>query len=230
MTDRHLELPSSFAATRDALHTLVELVISPARAAVAAGEFSLEATPDGFGTPPLPDGSVIRVEGAELIVQPSAGEERRQSISSLQAAANFVGLAGVDLDDTPLKIDGASSLVLGSAFALANDVLLELRDEAAASADASPIRLWPEHFDIAFEQGDEAAGQRAGYGLSPGDEAHPEPYFYVGPWQAPADLSEWNAEGFTGAELRWNDLLASDDPRSAALAFLRDRRDALQSA
>ena len=47
----------------------------------------------------------------------------------------------------------------------------------------------------------EAAGQRANYGASPGDEDHAEPYVYVGPWTAEVDGELWNATGFTGAEL-----------------------------
>lgn len=219
--------PSAFAQTRDSLHSLAEKVISPARAAVAGGEFSLVASQGGFGTPPLPDGTVIRVEGASLVVERPGAQSQHQAISSLKAAGEFVGLDADDLDDAPLIVDVESALVLGSAYELADSVLKELAAEAGAESDPSPIRLWPEHFDIAFEQGDEAAGRRAGYGLSPGDENHDEPYFYVGPWVAPDDLTEWTAVGFTGAELRWQDLIGTAAPRVVALTFLRERRDAL---
>jgi len=72
--------------------------------------------------------------------------------------------------------------------------------------------------------GDEAAGQRANYGGSPGDEGHPGPYLYVGPW-AHRDGPYWN-ESF-GASLSYSDLLAADDQRQAALDFLRRGRDLL---
>jgi hypothetical protein len=35
------------------------------------------------------------------------------------------------------------------------------------------IQLWPSHFDIALELGDEAGGGRANYGFSPCDDEHP---------------------------------------------------------
>jgi len=219
--------PSAFAQTRDSLHSLAEKIISPARADATGDEISLVAATSGFGTPPLPDGTVIRVEGASLVVERPGAQSQRQAISSLKAAGEFVGLDAGDLDDAPLVVDVESALVLGSAYELADSVLQELAAEAGAESDPSGIRLWPEHFDIAFEQGDEAAGRRAGYGLSPGDENHDEPYFYVGPWVAPDDLTEWTAVGFTGAELRWQDLIGSADPRVVALTFLRERRDAL---
>ena len=63
---------------------------------------------------------------------------------------------------------------------------------------AQPI-LWPEHFDIAIELGE------ATYGVSPGDDAHTEPYAYVSsdaarrPFQT-GPRTFWNAEGSTGAE------------------------------
>ena len=53
---------------------------------------------------------------------------------------------------------------------------------------------------------------RAGYGASPGDEDHPEPYLYVTPWAQ---------EGFT--ELGYQELLAAPDRREAALAFFGAR-------
>ena len=59
--------------------------------------------------------------------------------------------------------------------------------------------LWPEHFDIAMELGDDAAGKRANFGASPGDESHDEPYLYVGPWNPDLASGElWNGTGFQG--------------------------------
>ena len=55
-------------------------------------------------------------------------------------------------------------------------------------------------------------GARATYGFSPGDEHHPEPYAYVGPWTAQPPGELWNATGFAGAELGYAELLASEDP------------------
>ena len=47
--------------------------------------------------------------------------------------------------------------------------------------------LWPEHFDVATTIGE------INFGGSPGDEAHPLPYLYVGPWSLPdGDDPFWN--------------------------------------
>jgi hypothetical protein len=42
----------------------------------------------------------------------------------------------------------------------------------------------------------------------------------IAPWTKPEPAPEWNAVGFTGAEAPWNG-------ETQALAFFRDRRDAL---
>lgn len=221
-------LPEDFQQTRDALHRVAEKVLAPARMAATGDQFSLEATDGGFGTPTFPDGGSVRVEIADLVVESISGEPVRLPITTLKRAALAVGLEGDDLDDVGLDIDEQSAAVLAFAYHFGNGILNELSDELGAGRDPSPVTLWPEHFDIAFEMGSEPEGHRAGYGLSPGDESHPEPYLYVGPWQAPGDLTGWNATGFTGAELGWAELRSADDPRETALAFFRDRFQALQ--
>jgi hypothetical protein len=48
--------------------------------------------------------------------------------------------------------------------------------------------LWPEHFDLGITV------DAVNYGCSPGDEAIPEPYIYVGPHaRRPAADAFWNA-------------------------------------
>jgi hypothetical protein len=68
--------------------------------------------------------------------------------------------------------------------------------------------------DVAFDD------HEVTYGGSPGDEQHAEPYLYVAPWMPPPPGPLWNATGFTGAEAPY------DGDAAAALAFLRERRDA----
>ena len=103
-------------------------------------------------------------------------------LTSLAAAAAALGdLADPDreLDDEPLDLDEGAARVLGDWFGFCYSVLEELRARADDALDASRVQLWPEHFDMAVELGDDAAGKRAHYGCSPGDGHHPEPYFYV---------------------------------------------------
>jgi hypothetical protein len=223
MARRVPQLPDTFATTRDALHRLAEQVVSPACVQATGHEIALQVVPGGWGTPPFP-GGWVRVSGSELET-PAASAP----IGSLRAAAEQVGLASAAaLDDAPLDVDPDSAHALAAFYGFADGVLRTLRAEAPAELDPSPIRLWPEHFDVAFELGSEAEGRRAGYGASPGDADHREPYLYVAPRARPRGPEElWRARGFTGAELQHAALLAAPDPEAVALTFLRARRDAL---
>ena len=218
--------PPDLAPTREALHTIAEQVLAPARVRATGSEIALEATPGGFGTPPFPAGGRLLVQGAELVVESVDGSAHRAPITTVRAAALLAGLDADELPGDPLDVDPRAAEFLGSFYAFADAQLQSLRADAE---DPSPIHLWPEHFDLAFDAGDEAGGRRATYGASPGDEKHPEPYLYVGPWRTPALSEIWNAHGFTGAELAWADLVIDADPAAAALDFWRAARDALAS-
>ncbi|MEK6251173.1 MAG: hypothetical protein AABM43_04380 [Actinomycetota bacterium] len=222
-------LPASFAQTMQGLHRLAEQVIKLTREHVS-GEFSLIATPGGFGTPAFgPDDAQVRVEGADLVVV-VGGEERREPITTLRAAAELaVDLLpdDLELDAESLSIDPESSSALGRWYGFGDPLLEALRGEAGADDAATPPTLWPEHFDIAIEMGAEEAGKRANYGLSPGDDDHEEPYLYVGPWTAKPEGELWNGKGFTGAELDYSELVGADDQLAAALEFCRRRKEAL---
>jgi hypothetical protein len=200
-------LPDGFGAVVAALHRVAEDVVAPARK--PDNEIALEVTPGGFGTPVFEwEGSThqIRVEGTELVREVD-GREQRES----------------------LEVDPVGAEALARWYAFDAGVLERLAADARPGDAASAPILWPEHFDVAIELGSESDGLRATYGFSPGDEQHPEPYAYVGPWvtQAPGEL--WNANGFAGAELTYADLLAADDQVAAALEFFTTRRDALVS-
>jgi hypothetical protein len=205
LSTRLSSLPDGFRATVAALHRVAEDVVAAERK--PENEIALEATPGGFGTPEFEwEGSThqIRVEGAELVREVD-GRQQRES----------------------LEVDAAAARALEAWYAFGVAVLDRLAAEAGPDDAASPPILWPEHFDIAIELGSEADGHRATYGLSPGDEQHPEPYAYVGPWAAQAPGELWNAHGFAGAELAYADLLAAEDQVATALEFFTSRRQAL---
>src|SRR5690348_1900878 len=83
-------LPRDFTRTREALHRLAEQVVKVTRE-YATGEFSLIATPGGWGTPVFgPEDAQVRVEGAELVVS-TRKDERRAPITSIAAAAELCG-------------------------------------------------------------------------------------------------------------------------------------------
>ncbi len=79
-------------------------------------------------------------------------------------------------------------------------MLEELRLARPDSDAPARVQLWPEHFDLSVDFGDESAGRRATYGASPGDAAHDLPYLYVTPWAAP-DGEFWNEGSFASLSL-----------------------------
>ena len=75
----------------------------------------------------------------------------------------------------------------------------ELR-EAYATHQPTVTALWPEHFDLACQLGDAAAGSLANYGASPGDGPHAVPYLYVTPWTEQQGAF-WNEGAFASLSL-----------------------------
>jgi hypothetical protein len=223
------DVPGKLVPTRLALHALAERVISPARRK-ANTKIALRYTRGGFGTPFYGGDVQVRVAGTELIVQ-EAGAERRAPITTLGAAADHIGRDAlpddVKLGGEPLEVDPAAAAFLGEWYGFAASVLEELRAGAGEELEPSRVQLWPEHFDLALELGASDAGERAAYGLSPGDELHPEPYLYVAPWVAPEPGELWQASAFKGAELSYAELLRDSDQRSRALEFFSARLAAL---
>jgi hypothetical protein len=201
-------VPPSFAKTRIALHKIAEAVVAPARK--PENEISLRYTRGGYGTPFFREGGAdcqVRVEHGELVRQ-RGNEETREPLPD---------------------VDIAAAIALGDFYGFACSVLEQLRADEY-DGDPTLVRLWPEHFDIAFELGSEVEGKRANLGASPGDADHDEPYLYVGPWTAEVSGELWNATGFNGAELGYSELLEAEDQRRAAIDFMRVRYRALQEA
>jgi hypothetical protein len=203
-------LPAGFVETRDSLHKVAIAVVAPARK--PENEISLRYTRGGFGTPFFDEGGTdcqVRIEGAELVRQ-HGNEETREPL--------------------PQEVDAGATEALGDFYGFACSVLEQLRADVL-EVEGSWVRIWPEHFDIAVEIGDDALGKRANFGGSPGDENHDEPYLYVGPFDSRLAEGElWNATGFAGAELGYAELLAAEDQRKAALDFMRERYRALQGS
>jgi hypothetical protein len=188
------DLPTTFDGTREALHLVAARVLAAARFA-AVGRMGLEVVPGGFGTPEF--------EGRQLLVVDGMLSDgaRRQPLTTLLDAYAFAGVDPtgplhpvLDLPadpGAPLRIDLESARVLAVWFAFCQSRLEELLVDAGDGDEPSVIQLWPEHFDLAFDEG--APGARATYGGSPGDGFIDQPYLYVGPhdthqgpfWSAP---------------------------------------------
>jgi hypothetical protein len=227
------ELPAGFATGRDALHQLSFFAVAPKRHA-ETGKLALRYTHGGFGTPYFSADEQVRVEGNLLILQ-QGNQVRSTPITTLKAATEFLGISYQDVwfegfhdplssvgADTGLLVPPEVTTAIGEWFGFGSSVLEEARRTPDAE-DVGRVQLWPEHFDSAFEMGSNDQGRRASYGASPGDAAHPEPYLYVAAW-GEIDRSDayWNDETFNGASLSYRDLLAADDQRATALAFVDD--------
>jgi hypothetical protein len=228
--------PPKLVGTRHSLHAIAERVIAPYRYQ-KTGRIGLRWTRNGFGTPFLPGDEQIRIDDGLLVVR-REGAEIQRPVTTLRDAANLLGIEPGPPDlyqpehhvdpDVRLPVEFNAADFLGEFFGFSASVLEQLRAEAGEEdRQATRVQLWPEHFDMAIELGDEAAGRRAGFGASPGDNEHDSPYFYVVPWRDVDPDPFWDATGFRGAELRIIDLVDVDDQRGVVLEFFRRGRAVL---
>jgi hypothetical protein len=227
------DLPAAYDGTRRSLHQVAFFAVAPKRFDQTT-KLALRYTHGGFGTPFFGDEEQVRVEGDHLVYQ--QGQKLRSiPITTLGDGCDFLSIPYRDVwfesfhdplspvgAATKLPVDPEVTDAIAEWFGFATSVLEETRRTAGA-AEVSRVQLWAEHFDLAFEMGSLEAGQRASYGASPGDDGHPEPYLYVAAW-GEIDRSDpyWNDETFNGSSLSYPDLLAAEDQRATALAFLRE--------
>jgi hypothetical protein len=100
---------------------------------------------------------------------------------------------------------------LADYYASANQVLQALTESEPL---ASPVRIWPHHFDIAtlisIPSEINREEKTIGVGLSPGDSSYTEPYWYVTPYPYPENRENlpilagngfWHTSGWVGAVL-----------------------------
>jgi hypothetical protein len=230
----------AFACTRAAWHMLAEHVLARARYD-ANGKIGLRYTGGGVGTPWFrhrDQDAQVRIEGTNLVAHED-GETRSAPVTTVAAAAELAGVepgapeevyapATSFTPDAPLVLDARSVEFLGAWFGFAALVLEQLRAEADPADEPSRVQLWPEHFDLSVDLGDERAGRRGTFGASPGDAADPDPYLYVTHWADVGEDDYWNEEHFPGATLTVVTLAVAPDQRASALTFLRRGRDLLR--
>lgn len=206
--------------TRDSLHRAAEHLLS-ATLKRATGAIALLPGPDGVRTPELPDGRVVALAGADVVVT-GAGAERRARLTTLAETAAAVGLEpgfpwskyppGTAYEpDVPLDVDPASARALAEWFVLGEQALTALAADLVGTEPTSPL-VFPEHFDLAL------TADGVNYGFSPGDASVVAPYAYVGPHEPPAADPFWNAP--FGAARTWHELTSPD----LALEFFRAGR------
>jgi hypothetical protein len=103
-----------------------------------------------------------------------------------------------------------------------------LDDLARVTPDASDVRTWPHHFDIATLITLAGSSRTIGVGQCPGDEFYDEPYWYVGPRPRPAASElpalggggHWHTKGWFGAALPASVFVAHSDQRGRVAAFI----------
>jgi hypothetical protein len=153
---------------------------------------------------------------------------------SLYAIPDHQPVEGAPYDAVDLS-DGLTELAAW--FANAECSLEPIRVRASArKLEASDVRCWPHHFDIAtlisFPGRD---GQTAyvGAGLSPGDGYYDEPYFYVSVFPKPdsvalpelPEASHWHTHEFTAAIVPAHRILALQDAQSETTEILKTAVD-----
>jgi hypothetical protein len=106
-----------------------------------------------------------------------------------------------------------------------------LGSRAAGDPRATPVAIWPHHFDLGGilylgEDGPPEKRPQIGFGFTPGDDGIDEPYFYLTPWPVAEGWARpalaagaWIEKPFSGAVLRASDLPAD---AAAAEAAVRD--------
>lgn len=226
-------LPPEFTATRDALHAVAEQVVSAAYWH-ATTHIGLRPTPRGVGTPVFGDDERVRIDVTALVHE-RGGEVRRHELTTLTAAAAFVGVplgaptvyAAVTraAPDASLAIDRDAALALADWYALAAALLHDL-GATHPELPSTEIQIWPEHFDLACELGPEGTGARANYGASPGDDSIPEPYLYVGPHE-PARRTGVFARCPFGAAITYSELRQEREAGRAGRQFYESAIEAL---
>jgi hypothetical protein len=141
---------------------------------------------------------------------PTLGEVRAALGVTAPAPADIYDLGSPGDPGRPLALDPAATAALVAVLGVGHDALAALRAEV--EGEVGSIQLWPEHLDVAL------AFDHMNHGASPGDDAHPEPYLYVGPWDGVPEGPFWN-EPF-GASRPALPPPATED----ALAFFREGR------
>jgi len=238
---------STLVRTRESLHAVAEHVLAAARYR-AIGRIGLVVSTGGFATPPFgPSGTVVAVDGVDLVVREEAlgragaghdddgpapgdgtpsedalGTEHRAPLSTVRAAADLVGIppggpGAVYPLATPLEPDRPLEIDPIAAGRLA--AWYALGDAALRRLRAEIAADEPSEITLWPEHADVAlSAAGVNYGASPGDESVPAPYLYVGPASPPPPDEFWNAP--FGAALTWDDV----HDEEAALAFFRAGR------
>ncbi len=191
--------------------------------------------------------SIILDTQGEKLAEFSLGKKTmEQGINWLKREISCLGADGEkltfvsypdDFPDHPLArgtpFNGTQEVQRQELTAYYANTNLLLQEIVSTTEGASPIRIWPHHFDLAtlislpYTQKGEAMS--IGVGLSPGDSSYDQPYWYVTPWPYPdpANLPEldgggsWHTQDWVGAILSASQLSQGDEQLAQVKAFLQ---------
>ena len=153
-----------------------------------------------------------------------------EGLQWLKSEVSSLGLPGENINlELPYEIevydytmrlskDEGALKTLASMFSDADQLFKEIEQR---EKHAEQVRCWPHHFDLAtlLPQKFDAAGellQSVGVGMSPGDDATPEPYIYVNIWpnvdydqlaNHALEQGYWNESDWSGAVLKYSDFV-----------------------
>ncbi len=210
-----------------AAQALAGPAIAGRRAALRPGDLTLLVLDDG---------------GAEAGARPLAGSDVESGLAWL--AHQF------DAQLAPIRKDiPGHPLAGGAPFSLVDPApYVEVAALFAGSAElldarpGGPIRCWPHHLDIARlhvldPDADPEEARSVGYGMTPGDDQYPDPYWYVTPWPYPdpAGLGDlpagaWHTDGWVGAVLHAAGVVPAADQRALVERFYAAAGSAAQTA
>lgn len=218
---------------------------------------SLRVNATGLTTTPMPYGSELVEIALDLVthcvsVKTSRGEQwsarlRGQPLSQFwQELNSALALLNIqpnatapDYADAAPVYEPAQAETYWRALSQV-DVLLK-QFQAELRQETSPVQFWAHHFDLAMlwfsgrlvpgqdPADEENADEQMNFGFSVGDQAIPEPYFYITAYPLPDTFigsplpagAYWQTEGWKGAVLLYKNLVASNEPDARLLEFWR---------
>jgi len=248
LTEPRIQLHWAAQAVAAAGHGLLE-----ARSDDSQSNLGWSLDHEAFVGHELPGGARVglRVPVLELLILRADGPAATFSMEGrrLRDALDWLGEAlqqgGASPDAQPLQLrdydlpespigdgapfaptDAAASRELSSWF---GGAFAALSAAVAGEACTTELRVWPHHFDAGMlslldpAEGIET-GRSIGMGMSSGDAATPQPYFYVNPYGARARGVlpplrggwRWQTEGFFGAVLRGETITEADSGEAQA--------------
>lgn len=176
-----MDAENAYVTTRRQLRGVAESLIAGPQFR-AAGTIRLAVRPDGFVGVELP----LAVHGVEFCWQDGAAPLRGRAADLATAADITFGPPDGVYDvvdplsaDEELDVDPVAAELLHRCLYAGGYALKQVLPEQHAV-------LWPGHFDVAVTEAE------VNYGVSAGDEHHPLPYAYVGPW-VQREGPFWNA-------------------------------------